>query len=104
MTTTVPASARDGQRGRTGRASARVPWRRLAWVTWRQHRAALAWMLLAFAVTTVLLALTYKAPARFGTYVFLPSRSLAPAINAWKVLSQLLPVLAGAFLGAPLLA
>ena len=104
MTATASATGRNGRRDRTGSTTGRVPWRRLAWITWRQHRAALGWMLLVFAVTAVLLAVTYGVPARSGDHVFLPSRSVALAINAWKILAQLLPVLAGVFLGAPLLA
>ena len=111
MTAIAPATGRDGQQGQAVRASGWVPWRRLAWVTWRQHRAALMGMLLVFAVAAVLLAVTgaqlHHAEARFGPsltgsrYWF---RYRYLALDASVIALQALPVLAGMFLGAPLLA
>ena len=101
MTAIAPATGRDGQQGQAGRTADRVPWRRLAWVTWRQHRAALLAMLAVFVVGAVLVGLNRENAARFGSFV---SRSEALTKDAWLVLLQLTPVLAGAFLGAPLVA
>ena len=52
MTTlTVPANPRhDGLRP--------VPWRRMAWVTWRQHRFALAGAAALFGVAALYLLIT----------------------------------------------
>jgi hypothetical protein len=97
-----------------------VPWRRMAWVTWRQHRAALAGvaaLLGAFAVYLWIAGLqlhhAYAAAAAChpasspacqnlisadfnGTY--------GPTAVAVAVLLQAVPVLIGAFVGAPVLA
>src|SRR6266581_5871309 len=114
MTTlTVPASLEENASPRP------VPWRRMAWVTWRQHRIALAGvaaLLGAWAVYLWLAGLqvhhAYAAVAACH-----PASSLAcgetisefnytygdPALHA-AVLLQLVPALIGAFAGAPVLA
>jgi ABC-2 family transporter protein len=89
----------------------RVPWRRLAWVTWRQHRVAVVGLIGAFALAAVLLAVTgvqlQEAAARLGPgwmasrYWF---RYHYIALGASVLALQGMPVLAGMFLGAPLLA
>lgn len=86
------ASARQDGRGSAG--PARVPWRRMARVTWRQHRTALAWMLLVIALAAAEMAVTGGSP---------PAARLSP--SRWTLLLlQAIPLLAGLFLGAPLLA
>ena len=99
----------------------RVPWRKLAWVTWRQHRAALAALatliagfsavmiingLRAHALATSLGLSRCGAPAsarcalEYG--VFLNSENLWGA--DFPVFMQLIPLAIGMFVGAPLLA
>jgi len=90
-----------------GPAASRVPWHRLAWVTWRQHRAALA----AFAVLAGLIA---TAMAATGLALHAASLRHFSSRSQWVLLDDtqtlleltllLLPVLAGLFLGAPLVA
>lgn len=62
------AAGHHGREGSTRRASAPVPWRRLAWVTWRQHRRPLAAILLVMTLAAVALLLTgvpmHEAAAR----------------------------------------
>jgi hypothetical protein len=91
-----------------------VPWRRMAWVTWRQHRAALAGLgalLGAFAVYLWLTGLQmYHAEAVYCH----PASSLACAVNFTgrygitgnivSIFLQAVPALIGAFVGAPVLA
>ncbi len=101
MTATTTAR-RAGTIARRGQ----VPWRRLAWVTWRQHRGALIGMLLVFLLAGALLIATgipLHGPSAWR--VGHPwSRYFAVALNASVLLHQAIPVLAGMFLGAPLLA
>ena len=97
----MTAIAPDQGSLRTDRPTARVPWRRLAWVTWRQHRAALFTMLGLFVVAAVLLWLNHRTATSFDSPA---SRTEALIRDAWLILLQFIPILAGAFLGAPLLA
>jgi hypothetical protein len=96
-----------------------VPWRRMAWVTWRQHRTALAGAAALLGGWAVYLWLagssTYRAYAAVAACH--PVSSLAcgevlgsfdymygdPALHA-AVLLQVVPALIGAFTGAPVLA
>jgi ABC-2 family transporter protein len=96
-----------------------VPWRRMAWVTWRQHRVALA------AVTALLGALAaylwraglHLHHAWAAATACQPARSIACSTmisdftfnhdhtaTIVPALLQAVPALIGAFLGAPLLA
>jgi ABC-type transport system involved in multi-copper enzyme maturation permease subunit len=91
-----------------------VPWRRMAWVTWRQHRAALggvAAFLGAFAVYLWLTGLQmHHAEAAYCH----PASSIGCAINFTgrygettiivSIALQAVPALIGAFAGAPVLA
>ena len=91
-----------------------VPWRRMAWVTWRQHRAALggvAAFLGAFAVYLWLTGLQmHHAEAAYCH----PAGSVGCAINFTgrygettiivSIALQAVPALIGAFAGAPVLA
>ena len=91
-----------------------VPWRRMAWVTWRQHRAALggvAAFLGAFAVYLWLTGLqmhhaeaAYCHPAGSpGCAINFTGRYGETAIIV-SIALQAVPALIGAFAGAPVLA
>lgn len=113
--TAVTAPVQPGQH----EAVAPVPWRRMAWVTWRQHRAALAGVAALFGVAALyllitglrmhhayaavaacrppLLAACQQAASNFlGTY--------APGAGPVLGLLQVIPALIGAFAAAPVLA
>ncbi len=109
---TVPAGPQED-------ASLRpVPWRRMAWVTWRQHRLALAGLaalLGALALWVWLNGLqvhhAYAAavachPASSGACGNLASYFIADWSTAQLIatLLQAVPALIGAFVGAPVLA
>jgi hypothetical protein len=94
-----------------------VPWRRMAWVTWRQHRVALIGMVMALAAIgayTWMVGLqlhhAYAAevachPAGSDACLQLTSGFNSPGgllTNGWIL--QLVPALIGAFVGAPVLA
>ncbi|MBO0804899.1 MAG: ABC transporter permease subunit [Nocardiopsaceae bacterium] len=96
-----------------------LPWRRMAWVTWRQHRSTLIAVPALFGAAAVFLLIAglkihhdYAALAACH-----PSGSSAcqalngsfnssdwPMANAVDILMQLAPALIGAFAGAPVLA
>jgi ABC-2 family transporter protein len=91
-----------------------VPWRRMAWVTWRQHRAALgavAVFLGAFAVYLWLTGLQIHHAYAANCH---PASSIACTINFTgrygvtgniiSIFLQAVPALIGAFTGAPALA
>ncbi|HEX3751987.1 MAG TPA: ABC transporter permease subunit [Streptosporangiaceae bacterium] len=91
-----------------------VPWRRMAWVTWRQHRAALggvAAFLGAFAVYLLLTGLPMHHAEAANCH---PASSVGCAINFTgrygetailvSIALQAAPPLIGAFIGAPVLA
>ena len=96
-----------------------VPWRRMAWVTWRQHRIALAGVAALLGAWAVYLWLDGLQIHHAYTTVTAchPASSLAcgeilsefnltygdPALHA-AVLLQTVPALIGAFVGAPVLA
>jgi ABC-type transport system involved in multi-copper enzyme maturation permease subunit len=96
-----------------------LPWRRMAWVTWRQHRLALAGMAALFGVAALFLLIrglqmhhAYAAvaacrPAGSGTCRQVAGDFLntyAPGVGWILGLLQVIPALIGAFAGAPLLA
>jgi hypothetical protein len=96
-----------------------VPWRRMAWVTWRQHRLALAGVAALFGVAAAYVLITglqmhhaYAAvsachPARSGICQQLAGNFLnayLPGVGPALGLLQAVPALIGAFAGAPLLA
>jgi hypothetical protein len=93
-----------------------VPWRRMAWVTWRQHRIALtgvAALLSALAVWLWLAGLhlhhAYAAatachPASSDACQTLLSNVNSASATAIAALLQVVPALIGAFVGAPVLA
>jgi ABC-type transport system involved in multi-copper enzyme maturation permease subunit len=99
-----------------------VPWRRMAWVTWRQQRAtliAVPAVLAAVAVFLVVFGLRahhdytallncpldsgQQSNACFKLFSHFNSTDW-PLANTCGILMQLAPVLIGAFAGAPLLA
>jgi ABC-type transport system involved in multi-copper enzyme maturation permease subunit len=96
-----------------------VPWRSMAWVTWRQHRLALAGVAVLFGVAALFLLITglqmrhaYAAVAacrpagsdacRGAAGNFL--NIYAPGVGPVLGLLQVIPALIGAFAGAPVLA
>jgi ABC-2 family transporter protein len=99
MTAIAPRADHDTLR--SDRPLARVPWRRLAWVTWRQHRAALFAMFGLFVLAAALLWLDNQTATSFNSPA---SRAEALTRDSWLILLQVIPILAGAFLGAPLVA
>ncbi len=95
-----------------------VPWRRMAWVTWRQHRLALAGVAALLGALAVWLGLeglqahrAYAAaadcrPASSGACGALVGYFLAYVSTAQTIaiVLQAVPALIGAFAGAPVLA
>ena len=99
-----------------------VPWRGMAWVTWRQQRAtliAVPAVLAAVAVFLVIFGL--KAHHEYAALLNCPldpgkqsgacsqlmtnfNSGVWPLANVCSILMDLVPVLLGAFAGAPLLA
>jgi hypothetical protein len=96
-----------------------VPWQRMGWVTWRQHRATLAWVIVFLGVLAVLVYLAgrqvYSAHAAALAACQPPANSVTcpGAVIAFDgtngylgngFILQAVPVLIGAFAGAPVLA
>ena len=95
-----------------------VPWQRMGWVTWRQHRATLAWVAVFLGVLAVLLYLAgrqvYSAHAAALAACQSASSLTCPgsiiAFNGTNgflsngFMLQAIPPLLGAFVGAPVLA
>jgi hypothetical protein len=96
-----------------------LPWRRMAWVTWRQHWAALGGVAALLSVLTLWLWVTglqvhhsYAAAAACQPASSLACTSLIGDFNstygrlavATAALLQVVPALIGAFAGAPVLA
>jgi hypothetical protein len=108
---TVPARAQARSR--------RVPWRRMAWIIWRQHRLAIAGVLALLAVAAAVVvaeglqlhhaytAVTACRPADSGTCQQVAnnfSGDYSATAGIVTALLQAVPPLIGAFAGAPLLA
>ena len=96
-----------------------VPWRRMAWVTWRQHRFALAGAAVFLGAWAVYLWLTgLQVHHAYATATAChPASSVAcqnmmigfdtaygPTGDTIESLLQVVPALIGAFVGAPVLA
>jgi ABC-type transport system involved in multi-copper enzyme maturation permease subunit len=96
-----------------------VPWRRMAWVTWRQHRLAFAGVAAMFGVAAIYVlttglqmhyaysAVTACRPTGSSICQQLADNfqnTYAPRVAATVIVFQVLPALVGAFIGAPLLA
>jgi hypothetical protein len=110
---TVPAKPGQGEGLRP------VPWRKMAWVTWRQHRAALAGAAALFGVAALYLLIAglqmhhaYApvaacSPASSGACRQAADNFLnnyAPSAGPVLGLLQVIPALIGAFTAAPVLA
>jgi hypothetical protein len=91
-----------------------VPWRRMAWVTWRQHRFALGGVAVLLGALAAYLWLTgLQLHHSYATDCH-PASSLACATNftgrygitaiVVSIFLQAVPALIGAFAGAPVLA
>jgi len=117
--TKMTTAATSAVPGREQARSRRVPWWRMAWVIWRQHRLAIAGVLALLAVAAALVmiegiqlhhaytAVTACRPAGSAACLQVASSfsnddSFAAGIVA--ALLQAVPALIGAFAGAPLLA
>jgi ABC-type transport system involved in multi-copper enzyme maturation permease subunit len=113
--TVLTMSPQPGQDSRPGP----VPWRRMAWVTWRQHRPTLISVpAILGAVAVFLLIAGLKIHHDYAHLIAChPARSNAcatlntsfnntdwPIGNAVSLLVHLAPALIGAFAGAPVLA
>jgi ABC-type transport system involved in multi-copper enzyme maturation permease subunit len=91
-----------------------VPWRRMAWVTWRQHRAALVGVAMFLGASALYLWLTGLQIHHAYAADCHPASSIACTINftgrygttaiVVSIFLQAVPALIGAFLGAPVLA
>ena len=96
-----------------------MPWQRMAWVTWRQHRMALAGvaallgagavylLIMGLAIHHSYAAVTACHPASSGACGNLLGNFLTAYWTGAQITSvvlQLVPVLIGAFVGAPVLA
>ncbi|HYB47193.1 MAG TPA: ABC transporter permease subunit [Streptosporangiaceae bacterium] len=91
-----------------------VPWRRMAWVTWRQHRAALGGVAVFLGALAVYLWLAGLQIHHAYATACRPTGSIACTINFTgrfgitaifvSVFLQAAPALIGAFAGAPVLA
>jgi hypothetical protein len=94
-----------------------IPWRRMAWVTWRQHRSALTGVAVFLGALAVLLWIAglrlhhaYAAVVACHPASSLACNNLANAFDGMDgflsngFILQVVPALVGAFLGAPVLA
>jgi ABC-2 family transporter protein len=91
-----------------------LPWRRMTWVTWRQHRIALGGVAVFLGALAVYLWITglqmhhaYAAdchPASSIACTINFTGKYATTVNIVRVFLQLVPALIGAFAGAPVLA
>jgi hypothetical protein len=77
-----------------------APWRRMAWITWRQHRLAVAGVVAVLGAASVYL---YIAGEQLRHQGFI-SYGAGPVLSITAVLFQVIPPLIGAFVGAPVLA
>ena len=83
-----------------------VPWRGMAWVSWRQHRSTLAVLVAVLGVAGVYLYIT-GLQVRHEVTVYGEMFAMNDAKNALTLgadLFQVFPALIGAFVGAPVLA
>jgi hypothetical protein len=91
-----------------------VPWRRMAWVTWRQHRVALAGVAVLLGALAVYLWLTGLQIHHAYAAACHPAGSLDCTLNfsgryaataiVVSIILQAVPAVIGAFIGGPLLA
>jgi ABC-type transport system involved in multi-copper enzyme maturation permease subunit len=96
-----------------------VPWRRMAWVTWRQHRSLLAGAAITFGAVAIYLTVVgfqihtaYTAVEACRPIASSACRQVLnnffgayqPGVSITEGVLQLLPALIGAFAGAPIVA
>jgi hypothetical protein len=96
----------SGQPGRDPSARP-VPWRGMAWVTWRQHRLTLAGVVAVLGVASVYLyftGLSIRHEVIAYGEMFTANGSGKMGMTLTAALFQVFPALIGAFVGAPLLA
>jgi len=94
----------------SGPSARPVSWRKLAWVTWRRQRAITAAALAVMAGAALILVLSglamHHTAARLGPGWWMQTRSTG--YYSWAenlpLLLQAIPILVGAFVGAPLVA
>jgi hypothetical protein len=108
--TALTVSIRPGQGGHP------VPWRRMAWVIWRQHRIALGGLVAALgalAISVWILGLQLHHAYRAATTCNPDSPACGDLISHFNFMNhalqggytlQVVPALIGAFIGAPVLA
>ena len=77
-----------------------VPWRRMGWVTWRQHRSTLAGVVAVLGLAGLYLLFTGE---QIHHESFVPYGA-GPGLTLTAALLQAIPPLIGAFVGAPVLA
>jgi len=84
-----------------------VPWRGMAWVSWRQHRATLGGLVAVLGAAGLYLYITggdlRHEVAAYGE-MFTANGSGKMEMTPTAALFQVLPALIGAFVGAPVLA
>jgi ABC-type transport system involved in multi-copper enzyme maturation permease subunit len=84
-----------------------VPWRGMAWVSWRQHRAALAGLVAALGAAGLYLYVTglhiHHEVIAYGE-MFTANGSGKMNMTPTAALFQVIPALIGAFVGAPMVA
>jgi hypothetical protein len=105
------ATLPTGQQPRAGARAAAVPWRRLVRVTARQHRTGLLWAGLLAALLGIALAATGATVHHFAgrhranwEFTTTHGHGALLGMQAFSYLLQFIPVLAGMFVGAPLVA
>jgi hypothetical protein len=107
----MTAAAHPARQNRQpGEQAAAVPWRQLVRVTARQHRTALLWTIVVVAVLAIALAATGVAlrglAARGGPNWYGATRASVDyggMLQEFALILQLAALLAGMFVGAPLL-
>ena len=88
--TMLPRSERDASRRQ-------VPWRRMAWVNWRQHRLTVAGLIAVLGAVSLYLLFIGRQARTF-------SGVAGHSLTLTAALFQVIPALIGAFVGAPVLA
>src|SRR6202042_2750764 len=83
-----------------------VPWRGMVWVSWRQHRSALAGLVAVLGAAGLYLYITgmqirHELPLMGEMFTMSQTKLTLTPIAA---LFQIFPALIGAFVGAPVLA
>ena len=84
-----------------------VPWRGMAWVSWRQHRAALAGLVAVLGAAGLYLyiaGLDLRHDVVAYGEMFVANGSGKMGMTPTAALLQVVPALIGAFVGAPVLA